>query len=234
MDLYFEIKKQRDKLEAPVDSMGSSCVGHAYPKDIKNFQILVFLLLSSQTKDEITYSAIESLNGTLGILTPENVLNSREEDVSKCLKKVGFHNKKLKFLYEISRKVKDKMPETFEELLKLPGVGKKMANLYLNHALGRNEGISVDTHVHRVSNRIGLVCTKDPEHTRRALESIFDRDEWPEVNRVFVGFGQMICKAIKPKCGECSVQDRCPYYNMVIASKNNKVNSKVNGSNTSS
>lgn len=220
MDLYFKIKKQRDELEAPVDSMGCSCVGHAYPRDIKNFQILVFLLLSSQTKDEVTYSAIESLNKEMGVLTPENVLNSREEDVSRCLRAVGFHNKKLKFLYEISRKVKDKMPEALDELLKLPGVGRKMANLYLNHALGRNEGISVDTHVHRISNRIGLVNAKDPERTRKALESIFDKSEWPEVNRVFVGFGQVICKAVRPKCEECKAQSECPYYNKIVAPKN--------------
>lgn len=218
MDVYFTIKKQREEIDAPVDSIGCYAAGKNYTGDVKRFQILVALLLSSQTKDEVTYGAVMSLNSFLGVLTPANVLNAKEEDIHNCISKVGYHNKKTKFLVSISREVISKMPTTFEEVIKLPGIGKKMAYLYLYHACGKNEGIGVDTHVHRISNWIGLVETKEPEQTRKELEKIFDKEEWPAIGTVLVGFGQTICKPVNPKCNECHAKNSCPYF----ISKNQK------------
>lgn len=200
-------------LVAPVDSLGCSCVDQTLPEPIRRFHILVSLLLSSQTKDEVTRAAVQSLDHSLGSLTPENLLAANPKEIHQCINKVGYHRKKTEFLYEISRRVLDGLPTTLEEALRLPGIGKKMAYLYVCHALGRAEGISVDTHVHRISNRIGMATTRDPEGTRRVLEKQLDKAEWGEANRVFVGFGQVICKAVKPKCNECCIQKECPYYN---------------------
>ena len=101
------------------------------------------------------------------------------------------------------------MPEDLESILKLPGVGKKMAYLYLANACNKNEGIGVDTHVHRISNRIGLVSTKTPEETRKELESKIPQKEWQSINKVLVGFGQTICLPLRPKCKECDASKIC-------------------------
>lgn len=210
MDLYFKIKEQRKTFRAPVDNMGCYSVGVGHEGNTKKFQILIALLLSSQTRDEVTYSAIKSLNSFLGTLTPEHVLKSPEDSLHKCIEKVGYHNKKVKFLIEISKRVRNAMPNTLEDVLKLPGIGKKMAYLYLQHGCGRNEGIGVDTHVHRISNRIGLVQTREPEETRKALEKMLETSEWQEINRVMVGFGQTVCTPTRPKCSQCIVSEECP------------------------
>ncbi|KAM0681331.1 hypothetical protein GINT2_000531 [Glugoides intestinalis] len=216
MDVYFTIKKQRESIDAPVDNIGCYAAGKTHTGDVKKFQILISLLLSSQTKDEVTYEAVMALNSFLGVLTPTNVLNAKQEDIHNCIRKVGYHNKKTKFLISISQEVISGMPTTFEEVVKLPGIGKKMAYLYLYHACGKNEGIGVDTHVHRISNWIGLVKTKMPEQTRKELEKLFDKEEWPEIGRVLVGFGQTICRPVKPKCNECDAKSTCPYFNSNI------------------
>lgn len=244
MDLYFKIKQQRNTFKAPVDLYGCSSIANDKNDRIKNikedasnafntenddkFKILLAVLFSSQTKDEITFKAIKNLENKLKIISPKNILNSKKEDILESIKKIGFANKKLKFLYEISELVKERMPDTLEEVLKLPGIGIKMANLYMLHALGINKGIAVDTHVIRISNRLKLVHSKEPERIRKELEKVFEIEEWPEVNRTFVGFGQVICKA-KPKCEECIIKDECPYNRESIknSSRNNKLLKKV-------
>lgn len=211
MDLYFKIKEQRKNIVAPVDTMGCASMGKN--QDDRKFYVLVGLLLSSQTKDEVTYKAVENLENKLGTLSPSNVLQAQREDIHKCIEKVGYHNKKTQFLYEISKKVEGKMPDTLEETLALPGIGKKMAYLYLAHACNKNEGIGVDTHVHRISNRLKMVKSKNEEGTRMQLEKIFEKDEWQTINKVLVGFGQTICLPLKPKCNQCSISELCPFRN---------------------
>lgn len=211
MDLYNKIKEQRSTFEAPVDTLGCACVGEGLGGDNKKYQVLVALLLSSQTKDEITHAAVRQLNAKLGLLTPQNVLAAPEDLVHDAIRAVGYHNKKLKYLINLSRRVDAAgMPTTLAECLKLPGVGRKMAYLYLQHACGSSEGIGVDTHVFRISKRIGLSSGASVEKVRADLESIFEPSEWEELNRVLVGFGQSVCNAVKPKCHGCSVKDECP------------------------
>lgn len=212
MDLYYRIKEQRRSIEAPVDTMGCGSVSPGLcPRD-SQFRILVALLLSSQTRDEITHEAVSKLSARLGGLTPEAVAGADEAVLRECLSKVGFHNRKTEYLRGVSARLTDApMPSSLEELLSLPGIGKKMAFLYLQHACNQNAGIGVDTHVHRISRRIGLCPeAKTAEGARVALEAKVDRSEWRDFNTVLVGFGQTICTAKQPKCSECCVSDKCP------------------------
>lgn len=206
MLLYHRIKEQRSRIAAPVDTYGCSAVPECSAEKYK-FSVLVSLLLSSQTKDEVTWAAVRNLDAKIsGGLTIEGVCNQSVEFINLCISKVGFHNKKSHYLKQIACILMEKgLPETLDDLIELPGVGYKMAILYLYHACRKVEGISVDTHVHRIANRIGLVKTRSPEQTRKHLEEIMPQSEWADVNRVLVGFGQVVCKPVNPKCSECDI-----------------------------
>ena len=209
-ELYYRIKEQRQGIKAPVDFYGCSSTKEQDEKKRK-FKILVFLLLSSQTKDEVTYSAVQRLEQKLGEdLSIEGVRKQDAEFLDSCICKVGFHAKKSLYLKKIADIIAvNGLPAEMEEVLSLPGIDRKMAILYLYHACGKVEGVSVDTHVHRIANRIGLVDTKSPEQTRRKLESTMPLDEWGDINRTLVGFGQVICRSIKPRCTDCDIKSCC-------------------------
>ncbi|PJF19851.1 Endonuclease III-like protein 1-like protein, partial [Paramicrosporidium saccamoebae] len=102
------------------------------------------------------------------------------------------------------------IPDSLEELQKLPGVGPKMACLVMQNAWGRNAGIGVDVHVHRICNRLGWVKTKTPEETRTDLEDWLPRELWTDINPLLVGFGQTVCLPVKPKCSDCLLNSTCP------------------------
>lgn len=211
MDLYSKIKHQRREIDAPVDTIGCASAGAGLEAEEKKFQILIALLLSSQTKDEVTHEATQLLNKRLGGLSPLKVCNASPDVIHGCIKKVGYHNKKLKYLISISHRLRGtELPETLEEVLKLPGIGRKMAYLYLQHACNINSGIGVDTHVYRISKRIGLSSASTPEGVRHDLERALEKDEWVNVNQVFVGFGQKVCLSVHPKCEMCCVREECP------------------------
>ena len=211
MELYHEIKKQRKTLVAPVDTMGCAATRSGLAERTRRFHILVGLLLSSQTKDEYTHGAVCNLAEALGELTPEAVAAARPETIRAAIAKVGFAAKKTEYLLGIASRLSGaQAPASLEEALALPGIGKKMAYLYVQHALGRVDGIGVDTHVHRIANRIGLCRTKNPEETRTELEGRLPREEWAEINGVLVGFGQAVCTARSPKCASCCVRRECP------------------------
>lgn len=208
--LIIKIKQQREKLKAPVDIFGCKAIG----KNNK-LKILIALLLSSQTKDQVTYEAVKNLSENLkNGLTLKSLKLSSTEEINYLIRKVGFHNKKSIFLKEIANQCYENgLPTTFEEVLKLPGVGSKMAILYMQHAHDEVVGISVDTHVHRVSNRIGLVNSKNPESTRIQLQEVIEKEDWHFINSMFVGFGQMVCLPINPKCKECFIKEDCKFQN---------------------
>jgi endonuclease-3 len=133
------------------------------------------------------------------------------DEINKCISKVGFHNKKSELIKNLCEHLsKEGFPTTLGECKKIKGFGLKMGLLYLNK-FQKVTGISVDTHVHRISNRIGLVKTKNPEQTNSELEKLFDITEFGDVNSVFVGFGQIICTAIKPKCERCLIKKECEF-----------------------
>lgn len=132
------------------------------------------------------------------------------------INKVGFHNLKTKYIKAAAEILRDKwnsdIPDTIEGLVSLPGVGPKMAYLCMSAAWGRDEGIGVDVHVHRITNLWGWNKTKTPEETRAALESWLPKDRWHDINNLLVGFGQTICLPVGRRCGDCKLADRglCP------------------------
>ncbi|ADC66350.1 DNA-(apurinic or apyrimidinic site) lyase [Ferroglobus placidus DSM 10642] len=176
------------------------------------FKILVSAILSTRTRDEATIEASERLFRV--VKTPEDLARMKVEEIEKLIRGVGFYRekaKKLKKLGEILvKEFNSRVPDKLEDLLKLPGVGRKVANVVLAEAFGK-EAIAVDTHVHRISNRLGLVETKTPEETEEELKKIVPKKYWRRVNKAMVGFGQTICKPIKPKCNECKLVEICKY-----------------------
>ncbi|KAG0045981.1 DNA N-glycosylase and apurinic/apyrimidinic (AP) lyase [Gryganskiella cystojenkinii] len=205
---------------APVDTMGCERlaeVGEHIPPEVSRFQTLMSLVLSSQTKDTVTSVAVRRLQKELkGGLTIQGVLDVPSEELNKIIGAVGFHNKKTIFMKQVAeickRDYNGDIPDTAEALIALPGVGPKMAYLTLQCAWNKNLGIGVDTHVHRIANRLGWVKTeKDgPEGTREALQSWLPKEHWREINHIMVGFGQVLCLPRGPLCGSCPVQERCP------------------------
>lgn len=175
------------------------------------FEILVSALLSYRTKDEVTYEASKRI---LKIApNPKRMLELSEEEISKLIYPVGFYRVKARRLREISKILVEKyggeVPNSMEELLKLPGIGRKAANIIMNRAF-KVPSISVDTHVHRISNRWGFVNTKRPEETERELRRKLPPEWWSEYNKILVAFGQTICRPLNPKCEMCPIKDYCP------------------------
>ena len=172
------------------------------------FKILVFTLLSARTKDETTMKVVAKLFKRAK--TPRQVASLGKKELEKLLYGVGFYKVKAKHLLEAS-KIVDKLgtvPDTLEGLLKLPGVGRKTANIVLARAFGKNT-LGVDVHVHRISNRLGLVKTKKPEDTEHALVKLLHEKHLRTLNRNFVAFGQTLCLPRNPRCAICPLNKIC-------------------------
>ncbi len=175
------------------------------------FQILISCLLSLRTKDEVTDVASARLFQLAR--TPTAMLRLPTSRIAKTIYPVGFYRTKARTIKRICRlllaRYHGRVPNTLDELLALPGVGRKTANLVVT--LGFHQlGICVDTHVHRVSNRLGLVRTKTPEHTEFALRRTLPTRYWIEYNELFVSFGRTICRPISPWCSRCPIARWCP------------------------
>lgn len=131
--------------------------------------------------------------------------------INKAIKNVGFHKKKSIYLKEITIKYKNKLPETLKEIKLIKGIGNKMGILYIQYLFNKNIGISVDNHVNRISNLLKIVKTKNNiKKTQIELEKIFKKTEWKNINKILVGFGQIICLKKKPKCILCPINKKCP------------------------
>jgi endonuclease III len=180
------------------------------------FEILVSTILSLRTKDEVTSQAAARLFARAR--TPEQVLALGEQQVARLIYPVGFYPTKAERLVRISRILLDEhqgeVPDTMQGLLALPGVGRKTANLVLVEGYGQ-AAICVDTHVHRISNRIGYVCTRTPEQTEMALRRKLPRKHWIRYNELLVAFGQVICRPLSPFCSRCPVSEMCPQIGVV-------------------
>ncbi|XP_075230730.1 nth-like DNA glycosylase 1 isoform X2 [Lycorma delicatula] len=221
------IREMRKDQSAPVDDMGchKTMDETASPKE-KRYQALVSLMLSSQTKDQTTYATMLKLREHG--LTVDNILNTDDESLANLINKVGFWRIKAKNIKRTTQILKDEydgdIPDTVDKLLKLPGVGPKMAHLCMTTAWGKVHGIGVDTHVHRISNRLKWVPkqTSNPEQTRIALESWLPPKLWFEVNHLMVGFGQQICLPRNPKCETCLNKKICPTGKSELKHKNKK------------
>ena len=149
-------------------------------------------------------------------LTPEHIVQTSEEELQDLIKPVGFYKRKAGYLKRATEMLIEKydgdIPDTIEELVKLPGVGPKMGYLALKVAWNKTDGIGVDVHVHRISNRLQWVHSDTPEQTREQLEAWLPKKYWFDINLLLVGFGQQIC-ASNPKCDKCKLTGLCPVYN---------------------
>ena len=174
------------------------------------FSILIGTILSARTKDETTTKAVKAL--FLKYKNPEDLSNAKIKDVEKIIKSIGFFHVKSKRIVEVAKiihqKYKDKVPEDLDILVQLPGVGRKTANCVLVYAFEK-PAIPVDIHVHRISNRLGLVDTKNPEETEQELMKKIDKKYWIDINDTFVMYGQNICKPISPMCDVCKIKKSC-------------------------
>lgn len=175
------------------------------------FILLVSTVISQRTKDELTEEIMRRVRGR--IRNPWDLVSIPLKELERLIYPSGFYRNKAKNLKEIARVLIEsyggKVPDTLEELLRLKGVGRKTANLVLTLGF-KKEGICVDTHVHRISNRLGIVRTKNPKDTEFALREILPRKYWSKINGTFVNFGKKICKPTKPKCGICPLAEECP------------------------
>ena len=226
---FEKIIKMREETPALVDTQGlSSCIDICNSKDKKlmKFQGLVSLMLSPQTKDNITYETTKKLI-EYG-LNIDNILKISEKELVDLIFKVSFHNVKAKNIKKLAEKLReeynDDAPETLDEIIKFPGIGRKIGLLYLKECCQKTKGVAVDTHIHKIANRLKWVNnTKDPDKTSIELEKIVDEKYWDEINGILVGFGQEICKSVKPLCdSSCTLTDNCPYYKDVISKKKQK------------
>lgn len=230
--VYNMTAAMRKRVLAPVDTMGCESLHevHRSPRD-QRLQILTSLMLSSQTKDTVTAAAIENLQKNLpGGLNLEALLSVEPAELNDLISKVGFHNNKTKYIKQTAIILRDDwksdIPDSIDGLVSLPGVGPKMAYLCMSAAWGRDEGIGVDVHVHRITNLWRWHKTNTPEQTRLELESWLPKEKWHDINHLLVGFGQTICLPVGRKCDQCDLatEKLCPSRQ---ASKTSPVKKKV-------
>ncbi len=176
------------------------------------FRVLISTILSQRTKDEITKLSTERLFSKYE--TPEAIGSLREQEIESLIKPAGFYRVKAQRVKEVSKiivkKFNSKVPDTLDALLSLPGVGRKTANCVLAYGFGI-PALPVDTHVHRISNRLGLVKTTNPFETEKSLLRIIPKEYWGPLNTSLVEFGKEICKPIRPRCEECELNKICRY-----------------------
>ncbi len=174
------------------------------------FIILIGCLLSLRVKDLTTIHVCRELFSKTR--TPQGLLAIPRPELETIVYRTGFYRNKARVLHEVSADIIERfggvVPDTREELLSMKGVGIKTANLVLGLAFNK-PAICVDTHVHRISNRLGLIKTKTVEETERALQKVLPKEHWIEWNTLLVIWGQNICVPLSPKCSQCAIRDRC-------------------------
>ncbi len=179
------------------------------------FRVLISTVISLRTRDEVTLAASNRLYELAD--SPQAIAGLDEEMIASLIYPAGFYKTKAKNIRAIAeiliREYEGEVPPDRDALLALPGVGIKTANLTLN--LGFNiEAICVDTHVHRISNRMGWISTKTPEESEKALQSVMPRHHWIPLNEMLVLFGQQVCTPLSPKCSLCPLNEECPKVNV--------------------
>jgi len=200
---FTQMERISRKLKAPVYSFEN--------KTRTPFQILIGTMLSARTKDEMTIKAMNNLFEK--IEKPEDLIKMRLSEIEKKMYGVGFHKNKAKYCKEISKiliqKYNSKIPKSSEELQTFPGIGVKTANIVIQRIYGE-ELIGVDTHVHKIFNRIGIVNTKYPEKTSTILNEKINKNKG-KINKIFVAYGQTVCKPKNPLCINCILKTECNY-----------------------
>ena len=195
--IYALVEELRKDRTAPCDHSGCEALPERDVSPVQfRFQVLISLMLSSQTKDAVVGAAIRQMQ-TDGVLSVEGIAALSAEKLQSYIQKVGFHNMKTKYIQDtvhvLQSKYKGDIPPTAAAMIAdLPGVGPKMAFICESVAWGRSSGIGVDTHMHRLFNKLEWVKAKSPEQTRKQLESWLPRSYWNDVNLLWVGFGQEV------------------------------------------
>jgi endonuclease III len=185
------------------------------------FEVLIATMLSAQTRDPVTAEASARLFSAAR--TPRAMAKLTEKEIERLIYPVSFYRHKAKHVRETCRilvgRFNGRVPGTMEELLTLPGVGRKTANLVLILSFKSRKNICVDTHVHRISNRLGWVKTGTPEETEQALYRRTRERWWPYINLYLVTWGQNVCRPIYPRCGACAIHEHCPQIGVAQPSK---------------
>ncbi|MBI5146495.1 MAG: endonuclease III [Thaumarchaeota archaeon] len=183
------------------------------------FSILIGTILSARTKDENTAKVVKKLFAKYK--TAKELAGAKTRDVEKIIRSIGFYHVKARRIVDVAKIIesqyKGTVPDNLDQLVMLPGVGRKTANCVLVYAFEK-PAIPVDIHVHRISNRLGLVETKTPEETEFELMKKIPKKYWLKVNDTFVMYGQNICKPISPMCDVCKIKKLCKYYKTKNAS----------------
>jgi len=179
------------------------------------FKILISCLLSLRTQDKNTEKASGKLFAVA--TTPESILALSDAELENLIFSSGHYKKKARTLKHVSKilleEFNGKVPERKEELMSIKGIGPKTANIVLAFAFGKNV-LPIDTHCHRIPNRLNWIQTKTPEQTEKELEKILPKEYWKDFNAIFVQFGQTICKPISPLCSKCPINEYCPKINV--------------------
>ncbi|MFO7797083.1 MAG: endonuclease III [Promethearchaeati archaeon] len=198
------------------DKIEASLKGSAHLDELANakedpFKILISTIISARTRDQNTRKVTKRLFNKYE--TPKEIADLEEEELQELIYEAGFYRAKAKHIKETSKIIHEmyngKVPAEFNKLMQLPGVGRKTANCTLAYAF-KIPAICVDTHVHRISNRLGWTLVKTPKQTEKKLKELIPKDQWIRINRLFVKFGQQICLPNNPKHEICPVEDLCP------------------------
>lgn len=181
----------------------------------KPFYVLISCMLSHRTKDEVTYPIAKELYKKVN--TPKKMIKLTSKQIEKLIYPISFYKTKAKRLREASKKLikdyKGKVPNTMEELLTIKGVGRKTAGIVLTHAFNI-PALPIDTHCHRLPNRLGWIKTKSPEETELQLMKLIPKRYWLDINELFVKHGQTICKPVSPFCSKCIIRKYCKRVNV--------------------
>ena len=205
-EIFTILKKELQNTKLPVvaDSQWDKTINTPY-------KTLISCILSLRTKDEITEKA--SYNLLKKYNSPEKILKLSEKQIQKLIYPTGFYKTKTKRIKEISKtiieKYNGKVPQDFNELIKLKGVGRKTANIVMLYGFKKTGYLPIDTHCHRIPNRLGWIQTKNPEQTETELKKILPKKYWDDFNHLFVKFGQTTCLPISPLCSKCPINKYC-------------------------
>jgi endonuclease III len=201
--VYEKVKKKVEEFEVPsVNKMGLE------KRDV--YRVLVATILSARSKDEVTDKVSEQLFSKAKNLN--ELKNLSYEEIRDAIKPIRFYNNKAKYLKALPEMIEKefggKIPDEIEALVKLPGVGRKTANLVLIAGFGK-PAVCIDIHCHRIFNRLGWIKTKDNYETEMKVREILPRKYWLELNKIFVAFGQNLCRPVSPYCSKCPVSEEC-------------------------
>lgn len=178
------------------------------------FEVLVLTILSAQTTDRAVLKVKKTLFSQFP--GPAELAKADQEDVETIIHSLGYYHAKAKNIIAASESLlsrfRGRVPETMDELLSIPGVGRKTANIVLYHALGKKEGVAVDTHVRRLAQRIGFSNTDKVDVIERDLMKLFPQEQWGDLTDVLIAHGRACCDAKKPACNRCPIMGYCRYF----------------------